>query len=277
MKKDPRKKMIPGRLVGKTLVNGLDELAVFRVEALDGEVPEFLAGQFTRLAWDYEGEVEMRTYSIQSEPEMRDVLEFYIVDTKFGLGTSHLFGFEPGKEVWIAKPVGKFTFERHFAPHITLVGSGTGIAPYIGMVRHLIAEHAAGRPIPESVSIWHGVRSSSELGFREELLELEKDAPFLFRYVPCVSRHHDEPDFETERVHRGRVNEILAKLLELKVSEDPRGIEFATGANIAELRTMVPEKDGLIMLCGNPAMIQAFEDVAAGTPWAEQMIFERWW
>ena len=93
-RRDPREKMTPARLAGKELVQGNEALAVFTVQPLEGEVPAFEAGQFTRLAWEWEGEVEQRTYSIASAPEQTDAMEFYIVDTRLGLGTSHLFSFQ---------------------------------------------------------------------------------------------------------------------------------------------------------------------------------------
>jgi len=269
--------MTPARLAAKELVLGNQALAVFRVEPLQGEAPEFEAGQFTRLAWEYEGEVEQRTYSIASAPEQRDAMEFYIVDTRLGLGTSHLFSFPLDTPLWIAPPVGKFTFSRHWAPHLALVGSGTGVAPYVGMVRHLVDEAKAGRRTPQAVSVWHGVRSSIELGYREEFEALARQAPFEFHYMPCVSRHHDEPDFDEIAINRGRVNEILAMTLGLQVSDDPRGISFAQRIDAEKLRASLPIDDSLILLCGNPAMIDAFEGVAADTPWAERVIYERWW
>lgn len=277
-RRDPRDKMTPARLVGKELVNDSEVLAVFRVEPLEGEVPAFEAGQFTRLAWEWEGEAEQRTYSIASAPEQTDSMEFYVVDTRLGLGTSHLFSFPLDTPLWIAKPVGKFTFSKHWAPHLALVGSGTGVAPYVGMVRHLVDEAKAGRRTPQAVSVWHGVRSSIELGYRDEFEALAREAPFEFHYMPCVSRHHDEPDFDQARVNRGRVNEILAKTLGLAVSDDPRGIEFADQVDPEALRASLPDsEDSLILLCGNPAMIDAFEQVAVGTSWADRTVYERWW
>ena len=276
-RRDPRDRMAPARLAGKELVNDSDVLAVFRVEPLEGEVAGFEAGQFTRLGWEYEGEFEQRTYSIASAPEQRDAMEFYIVDTRLGLGTSHLFSFPIDTPIWIAPPVGKFTFSRHYAPHLALVGSGTGVAPYVGMVRHLVDEAKAGRRTPESVSVWHGVRSSIELGYREEFEALVEEAPFPFFYMPCVSRHHDEADFDSHRINSGRVNEILAMTLGLPVSEDPRGIHFANQVDPDALRASLPVDDSLILLCGNPAMIDAFEQVAAGSSWADRTVYERWW
>lgn len=277
-RRDPRDRMTPARLAAKELVHGNEALAVFRVEPLTGEAPEFEAGQFTRLAWEWEGDVEQRTYSIASAPEQRDAMEFYIVDTRLGLGTSHLFSFPLGTPLWIAPPVGKFTFSRHYAPHLALVGSGTGVAPYVGMVRHLVAEARAGRLTPQAVSVWHGVRSSIELGYRAEFEELTRDAPFDFFYMPCVSRHDSETEFDATHINRGRVNEVLAKTLGLAVSDDPRGIGFATRVDVDRLRASLPDSaDSLILLCGNPAMIDAFEQVSSSTPWADRVIYERWW
>jgi ferredoxin-NADP reductase len=276
-RRDPRDRMAPARLAEKVLVNDSEVLAVFRVEPLKGEVADFEAGQFTRLGWEHEGKFEQRSYSIASAPEQRDAMEFYIVDTRLGLGTSHLFSFPVDTPLWIAPPVGKFTFSRHFAPHLALVGSGTGVAPFVGMVRHLVDEAKAGRRIPESVSVWHGVRSTIELGYREEFEALVEEAPFPFFYMPCVSRHHDEADFDAERVNAGRVNEILAMTLGLTVSDDPRGIHFAGKVDPDALRASLPIDDSLILLCGNPAMIDAFEQVAAGSSWADRTVYERWW
>ena len=73
------------------------------------------------------------------------------------------------------------------------------------------------------------------------------------------------------------VNEILAMTLGLPVSDDPRGIHFASQVNPDALRASLPIDDSLILLCGNPAMIDAFEQVAAGSSWADRTVYERWW
>jgi ferredoxin-NADP reductase len=275
--KDPRDSMTPGVLAESRLVNGLPGLGAFRVAPAGGAaVPEFLAGQATSVAWEQDGEVVTRWYSVASPPEQRDALDFLVVDAK-GSGQG-LFALEPGAPVWFGSCVGKLTLERTDCHHLVLLGTGTGLAPYLSMLRHLAARAAAGQPVPVAVALFHGARRGAELAFREELEALAAAQPFRFLYVPCVSRADEDADFDPARTTAGRADEAAARVLGLpSPGGDARGVRFPGSFDAEALGAILPADDTAVYLCGNPKMIDAFDAACDGTPRKERLVFERWW
>lgn len=270
--------MTPARLAGVAPIPDAPDLAVFRVEPQSGsEVPAFEAGQYTTLGLEVRGEFTIRYYSIASAPEQRDRFEFYVVKLGGHEFTPELFHLEAGDPIWFGKPGGTFTLARTDRPNLAFVASGTGIAPFVSILRHLGAEAGAGHPYPGSITLWHGVRRTADLAYRAEMEELERAAPFAFRYVPTVSRHADDPRFRPEELARGRVNDLLAAVLEMPLSSEEARPALAGKADAGELRAMLPGGDTGIFLCGNPGMIQAFEASAEGSPWHQHLVFERYW
>ncbi len=275
--KDPRDKMNAGVLAESRLVNGLPGLGAFRVKPADGgEVPDFAAGQATAVAFEQDGEVLTRYYSVASAPEQREAFDFLVVDAK-GTGKG-LFALEPGAPVWFGSCAGKLTLERTDCRHLVLLGTGTGLAPYLSMLRHLKARAAAGQSVPVAVALFHGARRGAELAFREELEALAAEQPFRFFYLPCVSRADEEADFDAARTTAGRADEAAAQVLGLpSPGGDQRGVRFPEGFDAAALGAILPEDDTAIYLCGNPKMIDAFDAACDDTARKEHLVFERWW
>src|SRR5262245_46215632 len=119
-------------------------LAIFRIRPdaipAPGE-PWFLPGQYVTIGT---GGIQ-RAYSIASEPEERRWLEFYIryarnPATESPL-THVLWTLPVGARLHIGEKIaGRFTLERTVAAGDArsklLVAAGTGLAPFVSMVRH---------------------------------------------------------------------------------------------------------------------------------------------
>lgn len=172
--------------------------------------------------------VDRRSYSIASSPRETGHLEFFLTVVPAGRLTPELWKLDVGGRCWIDdKALGSFTLERvPPGSDLAMVGTGTGIAPYLSMLR----AHPADPPWRSFVLV-HGARRADDLAYRTELLERERNDP-RFRYVPIVSR---EPDGSAWTGRRGRVQAALGDL-----ALDPA-------------RTHV-------FLCGNPDMIQSVRD-----------------
>lgn len=122
-----------------------------------------------------------RSYSVASAPHEIDALEFYIAVLPSGDLTSRLALIKPGDRMFAApKIVGTFiTGEVPIENNLILVATGTGLAPYVSMVR--------------SPDIWtpnrkitlvHGIRFESDIGYHDELLRLAETNPnFTFHTV----------------------------------------------------------------------------------------------
>ena len=130
-----------------------------------------------------------------------------------------------------AAPRGAFTLER--VPHgtnLVLVATGTGIAPYVSMLR----THGRDRLRWPRIVIVHGAREQSDLAYREEFaVAARTDARIA--YVPVLSR---EPQNTTWSGLRGHVQLVL----------EPACFQSRAGF-------VLDPSAAHVFLCGNPAMI----------------------
>lgn len=175
-----------------------------------------------------------RPYSIASAPD-EDSVEFFIRLVDEGAFTPLLWKLGVGERLWMDdKCVGKFTLDGvPDGKDLVMVSTGTGIAPFVSMLRHY---HGQGRW--RRLVMINGVRVMSDLGYQAELEALVRDDPD-FRYVPLCSR---EPEGGAWPGMRGHVMHAL----------DPVVYERAVGAPLDPEHTQV-------FLCGNPQMIDSVE------------------
>ncbi len=192
---------------------------------LDSE-PEFVPGQFATLALERDDEIIKRAYSIASRP--RDPLEFYIQRVENGALTPRLSALKPGDTVLLwHKIAGGFTLsDDHGSDVLWLIGTGTGMAPYLSMLR-------SGAPYwnHRRVVVVHGARTAAQLGYRAEFEQIAKEQAVT--YIPALTRE-DAPG-----ALRGRIPDLLSS----------GALEEAAGAVAG------PHKHH-IMICGNPEMVK---------------------
>ena len=179
-------------------------LAVLRVVPDGWDLPEFTPGQFAVLGLpgraprcrvcDSEDDPRdpdkliKRAYSIASSSVSTEYIEFYIVLVPSGSLTPRLFSLTNGDRLWLsAKISGLFTLDD--APddkHIILISTGTGLAPYMSMLRTQLTCGAQRR-----YAVLHGARHSWDLGYRGELMTLRRLCS-NFAYAPIISRPDEE-------------------------------------------------------------------------------------
>lgn len=195
-----------------------DDLAVFRVKP-DGDLFSFRAGQYAviglpaaaarlRSADPDEGSFRngakliRRPYSIASSSRINEYVEFYVTLVRSGALTPRLWRLRRGDRLWLG-PQAKGHFTLDDVPpdtNLVLVGTGTGLAPYMSMIRDHHRCNQGRRFV-----IVHGARYVRELGYRDELDALDRDCRTL-RYVPTVSRPAREDGWNG---HIGRVQSVL--------------------------------------------------------------------
>lgn len=170
------------------------------------EVPEvealpYQAGQFVSLSRVMpDGKAITRAYSTAS-PAQGNRFELCLNMVTDGRFSPHLFGMQPGDAVDMKGPLGTFVWRNPVNDSI-LVATGTGIAPFRGMLQELLPkdEH-------HQITLVFGVRHEHSLLYRDEFEALARQHP-NFRFVPTLSR----PD-ETWKGARGYVQEqVLATL-----------------------------------------------------------------
>src|SRR5690606_7846117 len=124
--------------------------------------PQFTAGQFFNLALDIGERRVRRAYSAASAPG--EALEFVISEVTAGQLTPSLFNVSPGEAVWVqAGAAGFFTLD--FVPadvrELWLFATGTGIGPYISMLR------SGALSAYKRVIVVHGVRLATHLTYKD--------------------------------------------------------------------------------------------------------------
>ncbi len=156
------------------------------------ERPVFKAGQFITLDLPI-GEKRLqrwRSYSLANAPtdEPQDELELCIVRAPNGLATRYLFDeVTVGSMLRWKGPEGTFCLpERLDDKDLVLVCTGTGVAPFRSMLRHL--QHSA-QP-HRNIHLIFGTRTEEDILYREEFEHLTHAMPG-FRYDIALSRQPD--------------------------------------------------------------------------------------
>lgn len=238
-------------------------LFVIRIAPEGWELPDFEPGQWITVGLpgvvDERGKPLKRVYSLASPPGL-DHVELYVKHVDDGRFTTPLWGRGPGDQVWLDPRIqGGFTLEPvPPGKDVVLVATGTGLAPYVSMLKHL-----AGRGRWHRAVVIHGVRRRDELGYRGWLEDLAASDPAV-TYLPVVSREPPGPGWTGLR---GRVQQVF----------DADTYERAVRAPLDPSRCHV-------FLCGNPAMIDDMEQLLARLGFVRHrrrepgnLHFERYW
>ena len=192
---------------------------------------DFRAGQFVSIGLDGAGgERVERLFSIASAPGER--LEFFAVRVEAGTLSPELADLHPGDDLWVhGTPQGTFTLDRvPDTPTLWLVATGTGLAPYVSMLR----TDEPWTRFPRIVVV-HGVRRLADRAYADEIARRSAEHDGRLARVYAVTR--EDPD--DDRTCAGRITEAL----ECGELEGCAGEELAPGRSH-------------VMLCGNPAMIE---------------------
>jgi ferredoxin--NADP+ reductase len=237
-------------VIGREEIN--PQLIILRVRP-DGPLFEFKPGQFGVLglngaaprvpeASPEEPPAEpdkmiRRAYSIASSSIERRYVEFYLTLVTSGQLTPRLFALQHGSRVFLGpKASGLFTLDRVPAGKaVILVATGTGLAPYVSMLRTMLITDSERRYV-----VLHGARYSWDLGYRGELESLARLRPNL-TYIPTITRPDQDPHFHGLT---GR----LQTLMEQGVVEKESGVPLD------------PARAD-VFLCGNPEMVKAVKAI----------------
>jgi ferredoxin-NADP reductase len=274
-------------------------LSLFRLVALDSSpFPPYQAGQYIALRRDdclltrkvkegnevsYVADVDAEgrqkrgpvthSYSISSAPfetAQENHLEFYVVlergrEGVLGRFTESLFrGVEDHTNerlAFVERIVGDFTLARRAAgfEHVLMVGTGTGLAPFVSMIKQLQFEAQQGAAPPARYTLLHANRTREELAYHRELLEIEKAKSFDFVYVPSVSRPTAR-DLADPEIGSGRANNLLRHVLDLPAKEPgASALALPRDRPLAMLRERIDPSRTVVLTCGNPNVM---EDIA---------------
>lgn len=227
-------------------------MKIIRVKPIGWEFPEYKGGQFVALGLpgtaercgDATDEFETpdsdklikRAYSIAST-STADYVEFYITLVHSGALTPRIFNLNIGDKVFMGKKgVGMFTLEEvNPERNIVLIATGTGVAPYMSMLRSDALRRTG------NIMIVHGAANSWDLGYSSELQLLESMFD-SFKYYPTITEPEKEP---------------------AGWSGDTRFIGDIWADELAEkkwgFKPTIEDTD--FFLCGNPRMIEGMVEM----------------
>ena len=215
-----------------TLVKRVDlnaDLAYFWVK-FEGEPTPFEPGQYMTTGVFADGKMWQRPYSVASAPAEAgtDGYELFVRLVPIMRFTTLLWRLPIGHRMRMIGPKGRFLLEPDDRRTHLYVSTGTGIAPFISMIRQSMVDRA-----PRKTVILNGCSYADELGYVEELESLEAEKRYPLHYVPTISRPAD-PRNAGWAGRTGRVETIVA--------------------DVCREYGLRPERT-VVYICGNPDMI----------------------
>jgi CDP-4-dehydro-6-deoxyglucose reductase len=165
------------------------------------EAFEFRAGQYIDVMLSGG---RRRSFSIASPPHDSRLLELHVRRVEGGEFSAPLFDDERrGALLTIEGPLGQFAYRDGGSPML-LVGGGTGLAPLLSMMRHVVENG-----IERDISLYWGVRAERDLYAHAALEDLTKRArPGLLRYVPVLSEGSPEWHGRRGFVHQAVIEDV---------------------------------------------------------------------
>ncbi len=175
------------------------------------------------------------------------------------------------------------------AASVLLVGTGTGVAPFVSMVRELRARDDGGDG--RRYTLIHSARTETELACHAELFEIEAAGRFDFLYLPTVSRRAGTAGLDA-RIGLGRASNVVRHVYGLPTAEEEKQAQARSevtrvAADLALERLVFPQlpahvsaaelagrlapAETVLLACGNPASLADIEATAK----RRQVRFER--
>jgi ferredoxin/flavodoxin---NADP+ reductase len=227
-------------------------MKIIRIKPDGWQLPEYKPGQFialglygsaprTEFSTQEHTEVEpekliKRAYSIASS-STQEFVEFYVTLVHSGSLTPRIFALNIGDKIWLGrKATGMFTLDE-VSPerHVILIATGTGVAPYMSMLRTNALKREG------KIMVIHGAANSWDLGYSSEL-HLLSNMFTKFAYHPTITEPAKEPVGWTGDIR------FVEEIWKDNVVEKKLGVK-ATPENTS------------IFLCGNPRMISGMKEI----------------
>ncbi len=199
---------------------------------IQAELMPFKAGQFVRLQLPVtvNSEIQLiaKSYSLVNAPDEPDV-EVFFNTVPNGRLSNALAALNVGDSVDVSQPAnGFFTLDEvPNARHLWMVATGTGLGPYLSMLKTPAIWQRF-----ERIALVHGVPLGAELAYQDWIQAWQVQYPQQFQFVSCVTREAN-PAGLNERVTTALASGALEK---------------AVGLNITP-------RDAHVMLCGNHQML----------------------
>lgn len=201
---------------------------------------QYEAGEYARIAFPGNHLPAWRAYSFVSSPQS-DLLEFFGVIVPQGNFSRQLRQLKQGDQLLIEHESYGFMTANRFedGEDLWLLGTGTGIGPYISMLRQGDVRSQFRR-----IFLVRGVRQASDLiPYQDELRQMAASAgagqaEARLTLIACISQENEEAT-DSYRISGKRITSAL----------DDGTLEQSAGTSLDVSRSRV-------MLCGNPQMVE---------------------
>ena len=208
---------------------------LFSFTTTRGPSLRFQNGHFTMIGLRVNGKPLLRAYSVVSA-NYEEHLEFLSIKVQDGPLTSRLQHIQVGDSIIVGnKPTGTLLIDYLLpARRLYLMGSGTGMAPFMSIIRDPATYERF-----EQVILVHGVREVAELAYHDHLTVDLHQHEFLGEFASEQLLYYPTVTREAFR-HTGRITDLLD-----------------TGKLFSDLG--LPDIDPIddrVMICGSPALLK---------------------
>ena len=223
---------------GRALVTAKEIVTptVCRLRLLSATPLYYRAGQFVNLR---RADGLVRSYSLASVPSLDEELEIHVKRMARGQMSNWVFDdLNIGDGLDLQGPYGScFYIPQPKDQNLLMIGTGTGLAPLVGILRDALASGHTGR-----ILLYHGSRMADGLYLIDEMKDLAAGHE-NFEYTPCISGDDAATGFRAGRAD---------------------AIALADETDLSGWR---------VFLCGHPAMVNAIRKMAymAGAALADIM------
>ena len=202
----------------------------------DGTPTPFAPGQYMTIGVVSDTRLSQRPYSVASDPDTAATTgyEFIVRLLPDGRFTPLLWRLKVGHRMRMIGPKGRFTLDPQDDRTHLFVSSGTGIAPFVSMLRSL---QRTGQP--RRTVLLNGASFVEDLAYRDLLESMQAGGDYPVTYIPTVSRPAD-PTNAGWQGRKGRVETIVSPTCD--------------DLQLEAVNTVV-------YICGHPAMAAVVETI----------------
>lgn len=153
------------------IVTENEQVKSFYLEADDGYMPTYKAGQFLPIQVEIDGAPVMRRYTLSGNPCQEGQYRLTIKREKEGLVSRYFYDeVKVGDKIKAMPPFGKFFLEDDTRP-VVLLGGGIGVTPMLSMLYRAVADK-------REVHFVYGVSHGEHLVLMDEINQLHDTHPF---------------------------------------------------------------------------------------------------
>ncbi|MGF1465549.1 MAG: 2Fe-2S iron-sulfur cluster-binding protein [Sandaracinaceae bacterium] len=205
--RDRRREVLGSRpLEVRSVVRETPEAITLHLAEPDGRPLTFRAGQFLTLCLEVDGQPLKRAYSFCTSPLDGPTAAITVKRVPGGRASTWLHRHaEAGLRLAVLGPSGTFGAPTQGAPHLVLLGGGSGITPLIAIAETALRSRPDGR-----VTLIYGNRGVDDIIFRRRLADLAASHAERLRVVHV--REDPPPGWtgEVGRLDRAGVARLLA-------------------------------------------------------------------